>query len=201
MDPAATKPRFFKSASEFRAWLDKNHAKASELWVGLYRTSSGKPSITWPEAVDQALCFGWIDGVRRSIDETSYANRFTPRRPGSNWSARNVKRVRELIDLGLMKPAGLKAFEKRDEERSGVYSYEQRPQELPAKYERQVRANKAAWEFWRSQPPGYRKAATWWVISAKKEETRARRLATLIKTSVRGERVPPLAGPASARKK
>jgi uncharacterized protein YdeI (YjbR/CyaY-like superfamily) len=114
VDQAVTKPRFFRSASDFRAWLERNHATAPELWLGVYKKGSGKPSITWPEAVDQALCFGWIDGIRRSIDETSYANRFTPRRPRSNWSARNVKRVRELIDLGLMRPAGLKAFDERE---------------------------------------------------------------------------------------
>jgi uncharacterized protein YdeI (YjbR/CyaY-like superfamily) len=189
------KPRFFTTPAPLRAWFQKNHGRAAELWVGFHKKASGKPSVTWPEAVDQALCFGWIDGVRKSIDETSYANRFTPRRPRSNWSAINVKRVEELMELGLMTPAGLKAFEAREEARTGIYSYEQRPPELPPRYQRRVRADRRAWEFWRAQPPGYRKAVTWWVISAKKEETRERRLASLIQTSARGERIPALVSP------
>jgi uncharacterized protein YdeI (YjbR/CyaY-like superfamily) len=190
------KPRFFKTPAEFRAWLEKNHARVSELLVGFYKKGSGKPSITWPEAVDQALCFGWIDSVRKGIDETSYMNRFTPRKPRSTWSEVNVKRATELIELGLMAPAGRKAFEAREERRTGIYSYEQRPQELPTKYERKLRANGRAWETWRAQPPSYRKAATWWVISAKREETRERRLDSLIETSARGERIPALTPPA-----
>lgn len=194
------KPSFFKRPADLRAWFEKNHDTSAELWVGFHKKASGKPSITWPESVDQALCFGWIDGVRKSLGQDSYMNRFTPRRPKSNWSAINVKRARELIELGLMRPAGLTAFEARDEKRTGTYSYEQRPPELPTGYERRVMANTAAWKFWRSSPPGYRKTATWWVVSAKREETRERRLATLIECSARGERVPPLAGPRSARR-
>ena len=164
-----------------------------ELWVGFYKKSSGKPSITWPEAVDQALCFGWIDGQRKGIDDVSYTIRFTPRKPRSIWSAVNVKRVGELTAQGLMHPAGLKAFENRTEEKSGVYAYEQEtPAELDADYEQRFRANQTAWDFFQAQAAWYRRAAIWWVISAKKEETRLKRLATLIEDSERGRTVPPL---------
>jgi uncharacterized protein YdeI (YjbR/CyaY-like superfamily) len=189
------KPRFFATQADFRAWLERNHDTAAELWVGFHRKGSGKPSISWPEAVDQALCFGWIDGIRKRVDDTSYMNRFTPRKPTSTWSDRNVKRARELIELGQMAPAGLRAFEARGDNRTGIYSYEQRPQELPATYARPFRANARAWKAWRAMPPSYRKAATWWVISAKREETRERRLATLIETTARGERIPALTPP------
>ena len=189
------KPRFFKTAADLRAWFDRHHETAPELWVGYYKTRSGKPGVTWPESVDEALCFGWIDGIRKGLDEDRYTNRFTPRKPTSTWSARNVKRVQELTRLGRMRPAGLAAFEARKKDRTGIYSYEQRPQELPPEYERKVKANQRAWKFWRSVAPSYRKAATWWVISAKREDTRARRLATLIETSAKGERIPPLTGP------
>jgi uncharacterized protein YdeI (YjbR/CyaY-like superfamily) len=189
------KPKFFATQADFRAWLDRNHETAAELWVGLHRKGSGKPSITWPEAVDEALCFGWIDGIRKRVDDTSYMNRFTPRRATSTWSAVNVKRALELIELGLMAPAGLRAFEARRDNRIGIYSYEQSPQELPAKYARPFRANARAWKAWRAMPPSYRKAATWWVISAKREETRERRLATLIETTAQGERIPALTPP------
>jgi uncharacterized protein YdeI (YjbR/CyaY-like superfamily) len=193
--PTAGTPRFFRTAAEFRSWLERNHDRATELWVGFHRKASGTPSITWPEAVDQALCFGWIDGIRKRIDETTYMNRFTPRRPTSSWSEVNVRRVGELTKGGLMTPAGLRAFEARRENRTGIYSYEQRPQDLPASYARPFRANGAAWKVWRALPPSYRKAATWWVISAKREETRERRLATLIETTARGERIPALSPP------
>jgi uncharacterized protein YdeI (YjbR/CyaY-like superfamily) len=189
------KPRFFATPARFRAWLQRNHETAEELWVGFHRKGSGKPSISWPEAVDQALCFGWIDGIRKRVDDTSYMNRFTPRRPTSTWSAVNVKRARELIDQGLMTPAGLRAFEARRDNRIGIYSYEQRPKELPAKYARPFRAKARAWKAWRAMPPSYRKAATWWVISAKREDTRERRLATLIEATARGGRIPALTPP------
>ena len=189
------KPRFFRDATQLRRWFEQNHDTASELVIGYYKKATGKPTVSWEESVDEALCFGWIDGIRRSLGPDSYTNRFTPRRANSNWSARNVKRIRELIELGRMRPPGLAAFEARREQDTGTYSYEQRPQELPAQYEREVKRNTAAWEFWRSVAPSYRKAATWWVISAKKEETRARRLATLIECSANGERVPPLRPP------
>lgn len=183
-------PTFFSTPSEFRAWLEEHHETAQELWVGFYKKGTGKPSITWPEAVDEALCFGWIDGIRKSVDADSYANRFTPRKPRSTWSAVNIKRVGELTELGLMRPAGLKAFEKRTEQRSETYSYEQRNNvRLDEAYEQQFRANEAAWDFFQAQPPWYRRTATWWVVSAKKEETRQKRLATLIEDSQHGRHI------------
>lgn len=186
-------PTFFATPSEFRAWLEEHHHKAQELWVGFYKKSSGKPSITWPEAVDEALCHGWIDGVRKGIDDVSYTIRFTPRKPRSTWSAVNVKRARELASQGLMRPTGLKAFEERTEEKSGTYSYEQENAAgLDDAYEQQFRANKKAWDFFQSQAAWYRRTATWWVISAKKEETRQKRLATLIENSEQGRTIPQL---------
>jgi uncharacterized protein YdeI (YjbR/CyaY-like superfamily) len=189
---------FFTSPAEFGAWLEANHAQASELWVGFHKKSSGLPSMTWPEAVDEALCFGWIDGVRKSIDETSYANRFTPRKTRSTWSAVNIKRVQELVAQGRMRPAGLKAFAARAEDKSAIYSYEQRDAvELGDAYERQVRDNHAAWDFFQTQPPSYRKAAIWWVVSARKEETRLRRLTALIDDSAAGRRIASLIPPSA----
>jgi uncharacterized protein YdeI (YjbR/CyaY-like superfamily) len=183
-------PRFFTTPAAFRAWLIANHAKAGELWVGLYKRDSGKPSLTWPESVDEALCFGWIDGIRKRIDDTSYMIRFTPRRPRSVWSSVNIARVRALIEQGRMHPAGVEVFEARTENRSGIYSYEQRPADLPAPYARLLRAQQAAWNFFRDQPPSYRKAATWWIVSAKQEVTRLSRLEKLAACSAQGLRVP-----------
>jgi uncharacterized protein YdeI (YjbR/CyaY-like superfamily) len=180
---------FFKSSSDFRKWLEMHHTEASELWVGFYKRNSGKPSITWPESVDQALCFGWIDGVRKSIDDESYMIRFSPRKSTSIWSAVNIKRAEELGIQGLMQPAGIKAYELRKENRSGIYAYEQRGVTLPDAYEKTLRANKAAWDFFHAQPPSYRKIAFWWVVSAKKEETRKRRLERLIEYSAQGKRL------------
>ena len=182
---------FFESPSGFRTWLEQNHDATQELWVGFYKKSSGKPSITWPEAVDEALCFGWIDGVRKSIDESSYTIRFTPRKAGSIWSAVNIKRVGELSQLGRMQPEGLKAFEKRVEKKSGLYSYENAA-ELDEAYEQQFRANKKAWDFFQARPASYRRAAIWWVVTAKKEETKLKRLATLIEDSEHGRTIAPL---------
>jgi uncharacterized protein YdeI (YjbR/CyaY-like superfamily) len=194
------KPTFFATQAKFRAWLEKHHDTAPELVVGFYKKGSGNPSITWPESVDQALCFGWIDGVRMSLDDERYANRFTPRTPRSNWSARNIKRAEELIDLGLMHPAGLKAFEARTDDRSAIYSYEQRHSaKLDEAYERRFRRNKKAWAYFQSKPPSYRTTAVYWVMSAKKEETRERRLARLIDDSAHGRTVPPLTSPAKRR--
>jgi uncharacterized protein YdeI (YjbR/CyaY-like superfamily) len=194
------RPKFFASPSEFRAWLEKHHATAKELLVGFYKKGSGKPSITWPEAVDEALSFGWIDGVRRSFDDGSYTNRFTPRTARSAWSARNVERAKELIADGRMSPAGRKAFEARTDDRSAIYSYEQRGQaKLGRDFERQFRSNTSAWAFFMSQPPGYRTTATYWVVSAKREETRRRRLATLIDDSAHERTVRPLTSPAKRR--
>lgn len=187
------KPTFFATAGELRAWLEENHATATELLVGFYRRGSGNPSITWPDLVDEELCFGWIDGVRKGIDEVSYANRITPRKQRSTWSAINIARAKELIARGRMRPAGLEAFERRTDQRSAIYSYEQRTKpKLDAEAERSFRANKKAWAFFQGQPPSYRRAATWWVISAKREETRRKRLATLIGDSQRGRTVGPL---------
>lgn len=180
---------FFESPSAYRAWFEENHAHAKELWVGFYKKSTGKPSITWPEAVDQALCFGWIDGVRKSIDENSYKIRFTPRKPRSIWSSVNIKRVGELLELGLMQPAGLKVFEERDQKKSELYSYERQKALLDTEFEQKFRANTKAWEFFQSQAPSYQKTATWWVMSAKKEETRLKRLMTLIEDSENGRRL------------
>ena len=186
----------FESPSEWRRWLERHHDTARELWVGFYKKSSGKPSIiTWPESVDEALSFGWIDGVRKSVDDESYTIRFTPRRPRSIWSAVNAKRARELIHMGRMHPAGLKAFEERTQERSGIYSYEKQRLELADTYARKLKANRKAWEFFRAQPPGYQRTAGHWVMSAKKEETRAKRLATLIEDSANGRRIAPLRRP------
>ena len=190
---ACVQPTFFATAAELRHWLEENHATASELLVGFYRRGSGTPSITWQELVDEELCFGWIDGVRKGIDAVSYANRITPRKPRSTWSAINIARANELIARGRMRPAGLKAFERRTDERSAIYSYEQRTKaKLDAEAVRSFRANKKAWAFFQAQPPSYRRAATWWVISAKREETRQKRLATLIRDSQDGRSIRPL---------
>ena len=183
-------PKFFKSPSNFRKWLAAHHANATELLVGFYKKDTGKPSITWPESVDEALCFGWIDGVRRRIDEGSYSIRFTPRKTSSTWSAVNIRRARELIRAGRMTPAGQEALEARKENRSGIYSYEQRSAELVEPYASALRRNKAASKFFASRPPSYRKAANWWVVSAKKEETRLKRLEQLIKHSGAGQLIP-----------
>jgi len=181
------KPRFFATPAKFRAWLEKHHATDRELLVGFYKKRSGKPSITWPESVDEALCFGWIDGVRRSIDDERYTIRFSPRTSRSTWSVVNIKRGKELIEFGRMTPAGLAAFEARADERSAIYSYEQR---RSAKFgedlERRFRANRKAWEHFQARSPSYRRAAMHWVTSAKKPETRERRLAALIEESARG---------------
>lgn len=177
------KVRFFKKPADFRKWFEAHHESETELWVGFYKKDSGKASITWPQSVDEALCFGWIDGVRKRIDEISYKIRFTPRRQRSIWSAVNIKRVTELSEQGLMQPAGLKAFAARQENRSGIYAYEQRSAELPDQYAKQLKKNVAAWTFYLAQPPGYRKLVNWWVLSAKREETRLKRLAELIDDS------------------
>ncbi|HEX9944255.1 MAG TPA: YdeI/OmpD-associated family protein [Thermoanaerobaculia bacterium] len=188
------KVTFFASPSAFHRWLAENHDKAAELWVGFHKKQSGKPSITYQQALDEALCFGWIDGVRKSVDESSYTIRFTPRKPKSVWSVVNIKRARELMASGRMQPPGLKAFEKHDPEKSKQYSYEERTRGLDAGCERQFRANARAWDFFQSQPPGYQRMASWWVMSAKKEETRLKRLAALIEISEKGSRLPQLIG-------
>lgn len=180
---------FFKAPSEFRKWLEHNHEQTTELWVGFHKRSTGKPSLTWPESVDQALCFGWIDGIRKRIDESSYKIRFTPRRPRSIWSAVNCKRIEELIQLKQVHPAGLKTFQARNEKRSGIYAYEQKKHEFDQEYERKFRSNKTAWAFFQSQAPWYQRVTTHWVMSAKREETRWKRLETLIQDSAEGRRI------------
>jgi uncharacterized protein YdeI (YjbR/CyaY-like superfamily) len=186
-------PVFFASPEEFGAWLERNHKTAVELWVGYHKTGTGVPSMTWPQSVDEALCYGWIDGVRRSVDADRYAIRFTPRTRRSTWSKVNLGRARELIRTGRMRPAGKKAYDSRVAEKSGVYSFEQADQ--PALTEAataRFRADESAWRFWESQPAGYRQTATWWVISAKQQSTRDRRLETLISDSAQGRRIGPL---------
>ena len=184
------KPQFFATPADLKAWFDKNHQKAQELLVGFYKRDSGKPSITWPESVDEALCVGWIDGVRKRVDDESYTIRFTPRKTTSIWSAVNIKRVGELTKQGRMRPAGLEAFGRRRENKSGIYSYEQRPDELDEPYAGILRKNKAAQKFFESRPGSYRRAAIWWVVSAKKEDTRLSRLDRLIQLSAAEELIP-----------
>ena len=182
-------PTFFSSTADFQKWFQQHHTSTRELWVGFYKKGSGRPSITWPESVDEALCVGWIDGIRKSIDAESYMIRFTPRRRGSIWSAVNIKRVEALTNEKRMQPAGLAAFANRRENKSGIYSYEQRSEQLPEPYAGLLRKNKKAWEFFQAQPPSYRKTIGWWVVSAKQEETRRKRLAKLIAASAGGKRL------------
>lgn len=186
------KPTFFKNQDDLRKWFKKNYSKKKELWVGFYKKDSGKANFTWSQSVDQALCFGWIDGIRKSIDEESYMIRFTPRNPKGNWSAVNIKKVKELTKLSLMHPAGIEAFQKREEKRSEVYSFEQNKVKLSKDYELQFKSNKTAWKFFQSLPPSTKKPSIWWVMSAKKEETQLRRLNILIKSSEKREKIPPL---------
>ena len=187
------KPLFHKSAVEFREWLDRNHQTANELWVGFYKRDSGRAGITYPEALDEALCFGWIDGVRKSVGKISYTIRFTPRRPDSIWSQVNTALVRKLTDTGRMRPPGLRAFQERDRKKSEKHSRERKRSRLDVDLEKRFRLQKTAWAFFQAQAPWYRRTATWWVVSASKEETRLRRLATLIKDSAEGRRLAILA--------
>ena len=181
-------PHFFKTPADFRAWLQQHADKETELLVGFYKIGSGKPSITWPQSVDEALCFGWIDGVRKSIDEESYTIRFTPRKATSIWSAVNMKKVAELTEKGLMQPAGIAAYAKRQENRSAIYAFENEAKELKPEYERQLKANKKAWEFFESQAPWYKKVSIHRIMTAKQEKTQLSRLEALIKASEKGER-------------
>ncbi len=183
-------PKFFATPAEWRGWLKKHHHTHTELLVGFHKKDSGNPSITWPESVDGALCFGWIDGVRRRIDDATYSIRFTPRKTVSTWSAVNIRRVGELRAEGLMHPAGIKAFEARKDARSRIYSFEQESVEFDGGQEKRFRANRTARKFFQSQPQSYRRAATWWVINAKREETKDKRLAALIACSERGSTLP-----------
>jgi uncharacterized protein YdeI (YjbR/CyaY-like superfamily) len=187
------KPVFFATPAEFRRWLERHHASETELLVGFHKKHSGRPSMTWPESVDEALCFGWIDGIRRSAGDDAYTIRFTPRKPTSIWSAVNVRNVERLIAEGRMRPAGLAAFAARSPERTAVYSFDrQSPPQFDADMEARFRKQRRAWSFWESQPPGYRKVATHWVVSARREETRERRLEQLIADCAAGQRIAPL---------
>ncbi len=188
-------PIFFATFDEFVAWLEEHHGRVRELWVGYHKKGTGRPSMTWPEAVDAALCFGWIDGIRKSIDAESYKNRFTPRRKGSNWSAVNIRRIHELRAQGLVRPAGWAAFEAAIAAKKAVYSYEQsQDPTLGEEFEALFRAHPAAWDYFQASAPWYRAAAIWWVTSAKRDETRRRRLETLIADSAAERRVAPLSG-------
>ena len=183
-------PQFFASPKEFRRWLAKHHRDSSELWVGFQKKATGRPSITWPESVDEALCVGWIDGLRKRIDAHSYMIRFTPRRPGSIWSAVNTRRAYQLIAEKRMRPAGRRAFDGRDPRKTNLYSFEQRQAaQLDAVLEKRFKGNSAAWKFFQSQPEGYRRIAIFYVMSAKQENTRVRRLETLIRDSAAGLRI------------
>jgi uncharacterized protein YdeI (YjbR/CyaY-like superfamily) len=182
-------PRFFKSEADFRQWLERHHAKDAELWVGFYKKDSGKGGISYKEAVDTALCFGWIDGVKKRVDADSYMHRFTPRKRDSYWSAVNTRRMNELITLGLAAAAGLAAFERRDDKKTKRYSFEREAAAFDTAIERRFKANAGAWTFFTAQPPGYRKLLTFWVMSAKQEQTRLRRLDTLMKMSSEGKRM------------
>ena len=183
------KPTFFRTQASFRKWLEKNHDKAKELLVGFYKVNSGKQSMTWSESVDEAICFGWIDGLRRSINQESYSIRFTPRRPGSIWSAINIKKVDDLSKKGLMFPSGLVAFEKREEKKSAIYSYEKAPENLSDDFSKKFKSNKKAWKFFESMAPSYQLTAIHWVMNAKQEGTKLKRLDELIKDSEAGRKI------------
>jgi uncharacterized protein YdeI (YjbR/CyaY-like superfamily) len=185
-------PKFFETLTAFRAWFEKEHASAAEICVGLYRKRAGRPSVTYPEALDAALCYGWIDGLRKALDGESYSIRFTPRKPGSHWSTVNISRARELMALGLMAEPGLKAFEDRDERQAALRSQARNTAQLSKEDERTFRANPAAWEFYSRQTPSYRKGAAWWVVSAKRDATRRKRLLALIVESERHRAIAPL---------
>lgn len=182
-------PKYFPNSRSFRAWLKENHSTEKELFVGFHRIGTGRKSITYPEALDEALCFGWIDGVRKSAGPGAYTVRFTPRKPKSNWSIVNIRRVKELIRLKRMTATGLRTFQARDERRAERYSYEQKTSKLSRIQEELFRANASAWDFFQSQAPWYRRVTTWWVVSAVKEETRERRLQQLIADSAAGCRI------------
>jgi uncharacterized protein YdeI (YjbR/CyaY-like superfamily) len=185
----AMKPKFFSSPERFREWLEQNHNRITELFLGFHKKSSGKKSITYAEALDEALCFGWIDGVRKKLNDTSYVQRFTPRKPRSIWSLINVRHVERLTKEGRMHAAGLDAYARRDPKRTGIYSFENRPRELSPAYEKTFRQNPKAWKFFQEQPPSYKRLMIFRTMSAKKEETQLRRLKQLIESSEKGVRL------------
>jgi uncharacterized protein YdeI (YjbR/CyaY-like superfamily) len=184
-----TDPTFFATPAAFRRWLARHHASRAFVWIGFWKKASGNKGITYAEAVDEALCFGWIDGLVHSFDDRAYKQRFTPRKAGSIWSAINIAKAERLKKAGRMEKGGLAAFEGRDPKRAGLYSFENKPAEFSPAVEKRFRANKAAWRFFAAQPPGYRRVATFWVMSAKQEATRERRLARLIEDSGAGNRL------------
>lgn len=191
---------YFASPAEFRAWLETHHETARELLVGFHKRATAKPSMTWPESVAEALSFGWIDGVRRRVDDERYTIRFTPRKPGSSWSALNIATMERLIAEGRVRPAGLRAFEQRSVEKSAVYSYENRHRAvLDPEYERAFRRDRAAWAFFEKQAPWYRQTSIYWVVSAKRPETRTKRLERLIACSAAKTRLPALTPPRTAK--
>ena len=183
------KALYFRDAAEFRRWLTAHHATERELLVGFYKKASGTPGISYKEAVDEALCFGWIDGIKKRVDERRYTHRFTPRRAGSTWSLINATRVKALIALKRMAKPGREAFDRRDPKKTGIYSFENRPGVFDAPLARAFKRQAAAWTFFRAQPPGYQRLMTYWVMSAKQQETRERRLAALVKSSAEGKRI------------
>ncbi len=187
--PPAPAPTFFATPGEFRRWLEQHHATARELWVGYYKKSSGRGGMIYQEALDEALCFGWIDGLVRSLDAERYMQRFTPRQPASIWSNVNVRHIARLTAAGRMHAAGLAAYAARDPKKTGIYSFEQRPSRFPSAMLKAFRANASAWKFWTAQPPGYQRQMTWWVLSAKQAATRERRLARLIAASAAQRRI------------
>lgn len=186
------KPVFFSSPSAFRKWLEEHHAEEELLWAGYYKVATGKPSMRWEESVREALCFGWIDGLRKSIDEESYKIRFTPRREGSHWSLKNIEMVEELKEQGKMQPAGLMAYRKRDINNAGQASYEKEALKLKEEYREEIKANNKAWVFFQELAPGYTRQSVHWVMSAKQEKTRRRRLRILIESCEKEEKIPPL---------
>jgi uncharacterized protein YdeI (YjbR/CyaY-like superfamily) len=190
VNSSAAEPLFFATPADFRAWLEVNCEGSREQWIGFHKKDSGRPSITWPEAVDEALCVGWIDGLRKTIDAHSYKIRFTPRQAKSNWSAVNIRRVQELARQKRMRPLGVSAFASRAEEKSGIYAYENRHAAVLDKWdEQQFRSSPEAWKFFQAQPQSYRKTMIWWIVSAKRAETRRKRLATLIGESKANRRI------------
>lgn len=187
-------PLFFATPSDLRAWFEAHHQTEKEVWIGYYKKATGIPSIDWSQSVDEAICFGWIDGIRRSIDEKSFKIRFTPRNPKSHWSGVNLAKVEKLLELGKMTPAGLEVYHRRDEKKSRQASYERQNVELDTEYEARIRQNENAWQYYENLAASYKKASIHWVMSARKEETRLRRLEILIQSCEAGQKIPLLRG-------
>jgi len=192
MTAKSIRPKFFKTEAAFHTWLEKQHDSKDELIVGYYKKTTGKPSMTWEESVDEALCFGWIDGIRRRLDDERYCIRFTPRRRTSHWSARNIKRMQELVAEGRVQACGVETFKLRKASNSRKASYEQKKVKLSTEYETRIKANVMAWIDWQKRPPGYKKQTSWWIMSAKQEASRQRRLDILIESCAKGDIVPQL---------